>query len=89
MQMGDKPADTLKAIKFAAKYPFRTGVSKTVVVIPCDQCDYVQTGYREVMALLTAHDIRLHVVLDHAFTFKQGSGRNDLYGKQRSYVTYA
>ena len=39
MQMGEgEQIDPLKAVYFAAQYPFRTGASKTIVLLPCDQC---------------------------------------------------
>ena len=84
MQSGNGVPDVLKAIKFAAKYPFRTGVSKTIVVIPCNSCDEVQTSYRDVMRLLTERDIRLHVVMDHEFKMKPGVEKSSQinYGKR-------
>lgn len=35
----DTHDDTMTAIKMAAMYPFRTGVSKSIVVIPCSSCE--------------------------------------------------
>ena len=35
---GTGEVDPLKAVYFAAQYPFRTGASKTIVLLPCEQC---------------------------------------------------
>lgn len=42
---GRKQGDPLLALMYAAKYPFRTGVSKTVIIIPCDECETGQVRY--------------------------------------------
>ena len=31
-------ADVMSGVRFAAKYPFRIGVSKSIILLPCEAC---------------------------------------------------
>ncbi len=62
-----KNADTLAAISYAATYPFRAGVSKTVIVVPCEPCREQMVSYSDIQMLLVGRDIRLHVLMQHDF----------------------
>lgn len=63
-------ADVMSAVRFSAMYPFRTGVSKTVVVLPCAECREGATRYTELQRILIERDIRLHLLMDHTFTLR-------------------
>ena len=63
--------DPLNAIEFAAKLPFRTGVSKTIVLIPCGQCMEKASTYLDIQQLLFDRDIRLHVLQQQDFDLKK------------------
>ena len=63
--------DPLNAIEFAAKQPFRTGVSKTIVLIPCDECKEQASTYLDIQQLLLNRDIRLHVLRQENFELKK------------------
>lgn len=39
LYLGNGDSDIFNAIRFAVKLPFRAGVSKTFIVIPCSNCD--------------------------------------------------
>merc|ERR1712170_13226 len=71
--------DPLSAIAFAAKLPFRTGVSKSIIVLPCSECFERSSSYAEVQKLLLQRDIRLHVLKQHDFELKTP-------GKETSYI---
>ncbi len=59
--------DPLSAVEFAARLPFRTGVSKTIVLIPCGDCREMGASYLDVQQLLLNRDIRLHVLRQQDF----------------------
>jgi hypothetical protein len=65
--------DMLKAVKFAADYPFRTGVSKNVIILPCSECKAQAVGYAEMQQLLAEKDITLHVLMAHDFALRTRS----------------
>jgi len=63
-------ADVMSAVRFAAMYPFRMGVSKSVIVLPCADCREGATRYTELQRILIERDVRLHMLMDHTFTLK-------------------
>ena len=79
--------DALAAISFAAKYPFRTGVSKTIIVVPCEKCTERSVSYPDIRQLLMDRDITLHVLMPHDFTLpKSGSVKTSyIYGKSTNH----
>ena len=64
MDAGDN-VDSMQAVRFAADYPFRTGASKNIVLLPCDACLENAVTYTEMQRLLLARDVRLHVLMQH------------------------
>jgi hypothetical protein len=65
--------DAFDAIRFAAHLPFNTGVSKTIVLLPCASCQQGPVTFSEVQQLLLIRDIRLHVLLEHNFELRGSS----------------
>ena len=59
--------DPLSAVEFASKLQFRTGVSKTIVLIPCGDCRELSASYLDIQRLLFDRDIRLHVLQQKDF----------------------
>jgi hypothetical protein len=59
--------DVLKALRKAAKYPFRAGVAKSVVLITCSECTEQAARYNEIEHNLKQRGIVLHVIMDHEF----------------------
>lgn len=65
--LGQSHGDAMLAIKKAANYPFRTGVSKTIILFSCNKCEEREVGYAELTQLLEDKDIRMHIMLEHQF----------------------
>jgi hypothetical protein len=60
-------ADALAAIFYASKLPFRAGVSKTFIIVPCSTCQEVSTSYADVEQVLLQKNIHLHMLMEHSF----------------------
>lgn len=58
--------DIFEAIRFASVMPFRPGVSKTIVVMACADCDEERSelSYSDIQNQLLEHGITLHLVSD-------------------------
>jgi hypothetical protein len=52
----------------AAKYPFRAGVAKSIVLLTCSECTEQAARYNEIEHNLKMRGISLHVIMDHEFT---------------------
>jgi len=65
--------DGLRAVRFASLYPFRTGVSKNIVLLKCSSCHEKTVSYPEIQQLLLERGITLHVLMEHQFTAKTKS----------------
>lgn len=72
--------DSLAAIEFAAKYNFRTGVSKTIILIPCEICAEYTVDYSEVQELLNDRDIGLSMLIQHEFSNKEDPVGSYIFG---------
>jgi hypothetical protein len=64
--------DVMAGVRFAAKYPFRTGASKSIVLLPCDACREGEVRYTELQQLLIERDLKLHMIMDHSFPLRGG-----------------
>lgn len=60
--------DVLKTLRMAAKYPFRAGVAKSVVLLACSECTEQEARYNEIQYNLLNRGISLHVIMEHEFT---------------------
>ncbi|CAN8004489.1 unnamed protein product [Ixodes hexagonus] len=58
--------DIFDAIRFASVMPFRPGVSKTIIVMACADCDEERSelSYSDIQNQLLEHGITLHLVSD-------------------------
>lgn len=59
--------DVFKALRMAAKYSFRAGVAKSIVLLTCSECNEQAARLQEVQYNLINRGIRLHVIMDHEF----------------------
>ena len=74
--------DVFKALRMAAKYPFRAGVAKSVVLLTCSECTEQAARYQEIAFNLRNRGISLHVIMDHEFTL----GTSDIETPKTSYL---
>ncbi|XP_021356772.1 uncharacterized protein LOC110452518 [Mizuhopecten yessoensis] len=64
----NESADSHEAILTATNYPFRTGVSKTIVLVQCDECPEVSSAAHDhLQHILRTRDITLHILRDQEF----------------------
>jgi hypothetical protein len=55
----------------AADMPFRTGVSKTIVLLHCGECsDSKNVNYYHLKHVLSTRDITLHIIREQDIRFK-------------------
>ena len=69
LQFGDGTnRDVMSAVNMAAHYPFRPGVSRSLVLVTCDQCEDASRWFgRDVSKILTDRGITLHVLRPQVF----------------------
>jgi hypothetical protein len=60
-------SDALSAIFYASKLPFRAGLSKTFIIVPCSACQEMSMSYADVEHVLLQKNIRLHMLMAHSF----------------------
>merc|ERR1719228_1933170 len=60
--------DALAALEFAARYHFRPGVSKTIILVPCAACSEVTLSYADVLSLLSDRNISLSMIIQNDFS---------------------
>ena len=70
---GSGESDTLGAIAVAADYPFRIGVSKSIILVTCGVCKEAEVDYDDVADMLEDMDITLHVLSEYEFTMEGAS----------------
>ena len=81
--------DPLSAIMKASNMPFRTGVTKTVVLVSCSPCTET-TGYSftSLNSVLQQRDITLHVLRQTGFQLKNNrSPKTKIYGECKNAYT--
>lgn len=69
------PEDALQAIQFASRYPFRTGASKTVLLLPCDACHEDSVDKDVLKHALKDREVSLHVLMQHDFRLRTSTPR--------------
>lgn len=76
--------DVFDAIDFATQYPFRTGASKVIIVIPCSDCSESQVSKQAIATRVNNEGITIHVMNDFSYEIT-ASGKNPstnyLFGK--------
>jgi len=60
-------ADGLEALAFASRLPFRAGVGKTIIMIPCSACGVSGVSYADVQQVLMQKNIHVHMLMQHNF----------------------
>lgn len=71
LKFGYHFTDPLEAIMTAADMPFRTGVSKTIVLLHCGECsDSKNVNYNHLKHVLSTRDITLHIIREQDLRFK-------------------
>lgn len=75
--------DAFGAFAKVVEYPFRTGVSKTIILLTCSGCGEYNSQYARVADLLSDNDITLHVLNDKGFQFSgnRSPRHHTIYGK--------
>lgn len=75
--------DGLAALEFAANYPFRVGVGKSVIVIPCYSCEEFSFSYSAVQSILVDREIKLSMLMQNEFRVdKTDPATSYIFGKQ-------
>ena len=76
--------DAMAAIKYATNLPFRVGVSKNIILMPCAPCRQGQATFSELQQLLLFKDISFHVLMQYNFQFKtkRTTDNNFIFGKR-------
>ncbi|XP_074640348.1 uncharacterized protein LOC141898387 isoform X2 [Tubulanus polymorphus] len=69
--------DILRAVQFAAKYPYRAGVAKIVIALPCSQCIPKSVSYTEMQSVLNDRDIQLHILMNYDFLLRTSSPKSN------------
>lgn len=79
----DDSADSLQALVSAVNFPFRTAVSKTIVLVQCDMCSGSDIAkYSHLKHLLLTRDITLHILRDQGFRLSGNrSPKDKILGK--------
>ena len=81
--------DPLLAVNYAANYAFRTGASKTVILMPCTACRETAVTYADTHRLLRARDIRLHVVGQHHIYLRTKSAKAaHIFGESMTMIIF-
>ncbi len=78
--------DALEALEYAARLPFRTGVSKSIILLPCGACTEQAVNYADVQRLLFQRDIRLHVLTQQHFQLKADKSTSYIFGEFSSAI---
>merc|ERR1719233_278366 len=79
--------DALSALEFAARYHFRAGVRKTIILVPCSSCAEMEVSYSEVHSLLSDRDINLSMLMHEEFAIDKANPTTSLvFGVDRQTV---
>lgn len=70
--------DAMGALAYAAKLPFRAGVSKSLILVSCDGCQELSVRYSDVQRVLMQSDVRLHVLSPQRIELKSRSPKTSL-----------
>jgi len=86
IETGSK-SDAMAAIRFVARLPFRSGASKTVILVPCDACHENTARYSEIQRILLQGDIHLHMLIQEMVKLKSKSPKTAyIFGVDESTV---
>ncbi|KAI8423686.1 hypothetical protein MSG28_012721 [Choristoneura fumiferana] len=80
-------ADVFAALSFAISLPYRAGVSRTVVLLPCTRCDYsMKLDYSTIHHNLMENSVTLHILMDDDFTLSKKRATKYLFGIDSTYA---
>jgi len=83
---GDNP-DTMLALRYAARLPFRAGASKSIILLACDSCTEQSVRYSDLQRVLVQTDIRLHVISQQSITLRSNTPKgNYIFGADEQTV---
>ncbi|GBP16851.1 Apolipophorins [Eumeta japonica] len=77
-----RPADVFAALSFAASLPYRAGVPRTIILMPCTGCDEstMKLDYSTIYQDLMDNSITLHILMDDEFTLSKKRAAKYLFG---------
>ncbi|CAG9122181.1 unnamed protein product [Plutella xylostella] len=75
-------ADMFAALSAAATLPFRAGVPKTLILMPCTRCDirFMRLDYSTIYHNLLENSITLHILMDEDFMLSKKRAAKYLFG---------
>ncbi|XP_028030625.1 uncharacterized protein LOC114243361 [Bombyx mandarina] len=75
-------ADMFSALNFATKLPFRPGVPRTFLLMPCTRCDsqFMRLDYSSMYQSLMENSVTLHILMDDDFTLSKKRASKYLFG---------
>ena len=82
----DNPSDPLKAVEYASNYPFRTGASKTIILIRCSACVEKTVGVSKVLADLKDKNIHLHILEPEDITARTSGPSSVIFGNSHNFM---
>ncbi|XP_049881187.1 uncharacterized protein LOC126377497 [Pectinophora gossypiella] len=75
-------ADMFSALSFATRLPYRAGVPRTLVMLPCTRCDstFMTLDYSTIHHNLMENSVTLHILMDDDFTLAKKRAAKYLFG---------
>ncbi|XP_063394239.1 uncharacterized protein LOC134679271 [Cydia fagiglandana] len=74
--------DVFSALSFATTLPFRVGVERTIIMLPCSRCDLLamRLDYSTIHHNLMENSVTLHILMDDDFMLYKKRAAKNLYG---------
>uniref|UniRef100_A0A0K8USL9 Vitellogenin n=1 Tax=Bactrocera latifrons TaxID=174628 RepID=A0A0K8USL9_BACLA len=81
-------SDMMHAISIAARLNFRTGVSKTFIIISCSRCDIKQIrfDYSSILQYMSDEGVSLHIITNAEFNVEKPRKIRHFYGFDKQFV---
>ncbi|XP_042895388.1 uncharacterized protein [Parasteatoda tepidariorum] len=72
LEFGDGPINMLQAMRYAASLSYRTGSTKSFILVKCSLCksEEVKAEYGEMLRTLLDSDITLHLLMEQRYEMK-------------------
>lgn len=86
--MGGRNNDILQAISMATRLNFRPGVSKTFILLSCNDCNpkYMRFDYASILQYMLEEGVNLYILADTEFDFERTRKLRHFYGLDRELV---
>ncbi|KAL1492708.1 hypothetical protein ABEB36_010924 [Hypothenemus hampei] len=80
--VGNGNSDIYEAIIYTNKLPFRPGVSRNFILLPCSKCDedYMENDYATVHQLLFDSSASLHILANNSLAMQKAKDTRVIYG---------